>query len=91
MDCKVKVLTKVYNGLPYLSEAIESVLNQTYTNFEYLNIDDTSTDDSVKCIQSYKDLLLLFLMLEGCGYYHIHYYSYCLFLEIIQMHQEPYC
>lgn len=55
MECKVTVLTTVYNGLPYLSEAIESVLNQTYTNFEYLIIDDTSTDDSVKCIQSYKD------------------------------------
>lgn len=55
MECKVTVLTTVYNGLPYLAEAIESVLNQSYTNFEYLIIDDTSTDDSVKCIQSYKD------------------------------------
>jgi len=55
MKPKVTVLTTVYNGLPYLKEAIESTLNQTYTNFDYLIIDDRSTDDSVKCILSYDD------------------------------------
>jgi glycosyltransferase involved in cell wall biosynthesis len=55
MKPRVTVLTTVYNGLPYLSEAIESILNQTYTNFEFLIIDDASTDASVECIKSYKD------------------------------------
>ena len=55
MKPQVTVLTAVYNGLPYLKEAIESTLSQTYSDFEYLIIDDASTDDSVECILSYKD------------------------------------
>ena len=51
----VTVLMPVYNGEKYLAEAIESVLNQTYTNFEFLIIDDCSTDESIKIIKSFKD------------------------------------
>jgi glycosyltransferase involved in cell wall biosynthesis len=43
MEPKVTVLTTIYNGRAYLNEAIESVLNQTYSDFEFLIIDDTST------------------------------------------------
>lgn len=52
---KVTVFTTVYNGLPFLKEAIDSTLNQTYKDFEYLIIDDCSTDESVKVIESYDD------------------------------------
>ena len=45
----------VYNGLPFLPHAIESVLNQTFTDFEFLIIDDASTDGSLSCIRSYGD------------------------------------
>ena len=45
----------VYNGLPYLGSAIESVLAQTAGEFEFLIIDDHSTDGSVACIRSYAD------------------------------------
>jgi glycosyltransferase involved in cell wall biosynthesis len=55
MKTQVTVLTTIYNGLPHLKEAIESTLNQTYADFEYLIIDDASTDDSVECVLSYKD------------------------------------
>jgi len=56
MSSIVTVLTTVYNGLPYLKEAIESTLNQTYQDFEYLIIDDASPDKEViDLIQSYKD------------------------------------
>lgn len=55
MSPKISVLMTVYNGLPYLKEAIESTLNQTFTDFEFLIIDDASTDESVRCIESYKD------------------------------------
>ena len=55
MNSKVTVFTTVYNGLPFLKEAIESTLNQTYTNFDYLIIDDCSTDESVSVIESYND------------------------------------
>jgi glycosyltransferase involved in cell wall biosynthesis len=52
----VTVLTTVYNGLPYLKEAIESTLAQTYSNFEYLIVDDASPDPAVvPCIRSYTD------------------------------------
>jgi len=43
----------VFNAAPYLSESIESILNQTLTNFEFIIIDDASTDSSWKIIKSY--------------------------------------
>ncbi len=60
IDCReseprITVLTTVYNGLPYLPECIESVLKQTWADFEFLIIDDASTDNSLECIKSYKD------------------------------------
>ena len=39
----------------YIAEAIESVINQTYTNWELIIIDDASTDRSQDIINSYKD------------------------------------
>ena len=55
MKPKVTVLTTVYNGSHFLKEAIESTLNQTYKEFEYLIIDDCSVDGSVRIIESYDD------------------------------------
>ena len=51
----VSVLMPVYNGEIYLDEAIESILNQTYRNFEFLIINDGSTDRSEAIISSYND------------------------------------
>ena len=51
----ITVLMPVYNGATYLNEAINSILNQTFQNFEFIIIDDGSTDDSVKIIKSYDD------------------------------------
>lgn len=61
---KVTVLTAVYNGLPYLNKAIESVLSQSYSDFDYLIIDDCSTDGSVRCIESYADSRIRFVKNE---------------------------
>lgn len=55
MNPSITVLTTVYNGLPYLPECIESILNQTDRDFEFLIIDDASTDGSLECIKSYND------------------------------------
>ena len=44
-----------YNGKTYLRNSIESVLNQTYKNFELILVDDMSTDTSVETIESYGD------------------------------------
>ena len=51
----ISVIMPVYNTEKYISEAIESILNQTYTNFEFLIFDDASTDKSVQIINSFKD------------------------------------
>lgn len=51
----LSVVIPVYNGEKYLEEAINSVLGQTFTDYELLIIDDGSTDSSIKIIQSIKD------------------------------------
>lgn len=51
----ITCLMSVYNGQTYLREAMDSILDQTYANFEFLIINDGSTDDSVKIIESYDD------------------------------------
>jgi len=51
----VTVLMTVYNGKNFLNEAIESVLCQTLTNYEFLIVDDASTDNSIEIINSYND------------------------------------
>ena len=51
----VTVLMPVYNGEQYLGQAIESILNQTFTDFEFLIIDDASTDNSIEIIKNYRD------------------------------------
>ena len=52
---KVSVLMPVYNAEKYLKEAIESILNQTFQDFEFLIIDDCSTDRSRDIIREYSD------------------------------------
>lgn len=52
---KISVIMSVYNGKPYLKEAVESILNQTYKNFEFIIVDDTSTDDSWYFLKTLKD------------------------------------
>ena len=51
----ITVFMPVYNAEKYLKEAIDSILNQTFENFELLIIDDGSTDESVKIIETYTD------------------------------------
>lgn len=50
---KVSIIIPVYNAEKYLREAIESVLNQTYTEFELLLINDRSTDNSREICEEY--------------------------------------
>ena len=52
---KVSVIMKVYNSERYLREAIDSVLNQTFTDYEFLILDDASSDSSVEIINGYSD------------------------------------
>ena len=61
---KISLVMKVYNGEQYLCQAIDSILNQTFRDFELLIIDDGSTDHSVEKIQNYKDERIRFLQNE---------------------------
>ena len=50
---KVSVIMPVYNGEKYLSDTIDSILEQTFTNIEFICIDDCSTDDSLAILREY--------------------------------------
>ena len=52
---KVSIITPNYNGSRFLNETIESVLKQTYTNWELIIVDDGSTDNSKEIVSSYND------------------------------------
>lgn len=57
----VSVLMPVYNAELYIKEAIESILNQSFKDFELLIIDDASTDKSVEIIESFHDHRIVLL------------------------------
>lgn len=51
----ISVLMAVYNGEKFISESIDSILNQTFEDFELIIVDDCSTDGSAEVINQYKD------------------------------------
>jgi glycosyltransferase involved in cell wall biosynthesis len=51
----VSVVLPVYNVAPYLKEALDSILNQTFQDFEIIVIDDCSTDNTIEIAASYND------------------------------------
>lgn len=55
MKPRISVLMPVYNVEKYVGLAIESILNQTYENFEFIIIDDNSSDQTYNTIARYKD------------------------------------
>src|SRR2546425_10794533 len=50
---KVSVVIPVYNGGPFLRESLDSILAQTYSDFETIVVDDGSTDDTPQILASY--------------------------------------
>lgn len=51
----ISIAMTTYNGERYLQEQIDSILNQTYSNFELIICDDCSTDSTIEIISSYND------------------------------------
>lgn len=66
MDNKISIITPVYNCEKLIANTIETVINQTYTNWEMLLVDDCSTDNSQKIIEEYikKDNRIKYFQLE---------------------------
>lgn len=62
---KVTVLMPFYNAEAYLREAIDSILRQSYADFDFLIIDDGSTDDSAAIVESYDDPRIRLLRNDG--------------------------
>lgn len=52
---RVTVLMPIYNGEAFVRDAVESILTQTYRNFELLVVDDGSTDATLNIVRSYDD------------------------------------
>ncbi len=55
MAPEITVLLPVYNGQRYIAKAVDSVLSQTFGNFELLIVDDGSTDDTARIIRAFGD------------------------------------
>tara|TARA_B100000795_G_scaffold179192_1_gene135631 strand:+ start:4505 stop:5500 length:996 start_codon:yes stop_codon:yes gene_type:complete len=51
----ISIIMPVYNSAPFIGEAIDSILNQTYKDIELIIINDGSTDNSASIIESYND------------------------------------
>lgn len=54
-NMKISIITASYNYENYIKETIQSVLSQTYNDWEMIIVDDCSTDNSVNVIKSYND------------------------------------
>jgi len=63
----VSVLMSVYNGEKYLRKAIDSILNQTFQDFEFIIVNDGSTDGSEAIIKSYVDNRIIYIERENGG------------------------
>lgn len=60
----VSVVMSAHNEDKYISEAIESIINQTYSNLEFIIINDGSTDGTERIIQSYNDSRIIYVKNE---------------------------
>ncbi|UFH57312.1 glycosyltransferase family 2 protein [Spirosoma sp. KNUC1025] len=66
---KVSIITVVYNGAEFVRDCIESILNQTYPDIEYIIIDGKSTDGTVEIVQSYGTRVARFVSEPDKGLY----------------------
>jgi len=64
---EISVLMPVYNGEKFLVEAIDSILNQTFRDFEFIIVNDGSTDRTVEIIESYNDQRIKLINRENGG------------------------
>ncbi|AJI52857.1 glycosyltransferase family 2 protein [Francisella philomiragia] len=65
----ITVITVVYNGEKYLEKTIQSVINQTYKNLEYIIIDGGSTDATIDIIKKYESQIDYWISEPDAGIY----------------------
>src|SRR3954471_13594365 len=64
-DPLVSIILPAYNVEKYLGKAIDSILQQTFTDFEFIIIDDGSTDGTEKILKNYSDPRIVYLKHEA--------------------------
>ena len=67
MNNLVSIVTACYNSSQFIGECIDSVLSQTYDNWELLIVDDSSSDNSCEMIRKYDDNRISLIELEKNG------------------------
>lgn|SRR5574341_137501 len=65
----ISIITVVRNGEKTIEQTIESVLNQTYDNIEYIIVDGNSTDGTIDIIRNYEDRISYWISEPDCGIY----------------------
>ena len=63
----LSVIMAVYNGEKYIKEAIDSVLNQSFTDFEFIIVNDGSTDGTVSILANYTDKRIQVIHQQNAG------------------------
>jgi glycosyltransferase involved in cell wall biosynthesis len=63
----VSIIVPTYNRGHLIGETIQSVINQSYTNWELIIVDDGSTDDTKKRVEEFKNDRLRYYFIEHCG------------------------
>ena len=63
----ISVVTSVYNGEAFVKECVDSVLNQTFEDFEYIILNNGSTDRTVEILSKYKDPRLRIIYQANLG------------------------
>lgn len=69
-EYKISIITVVFNAVNTIEETIQSVINQSHKNIEYIIIDACSTDGTLDIIEKYKDDITYFVSEKDYGLYH---------------------
>lgn len=64
---KLTVLMTTYNNAEYLPQSIKSILSQTYNNFDFIIVDDGSTDNTYEAVKKFNDPRIKYYKIENSG------------------------
>ena len=62
LNSKISIVIPTYNRVDFLPKAIQSVLNQTYRNWEMIIVDDGSTDNTEEIVKGYKESRIQYIV-----------------------------